>query len=173
MEEAKTATDKDDVFHFIAYVPYAGKVYELDGLKGGPIMLGTTEGAGSWLDIARPAIQERIERYSSSEIRFNLMGLIKNKKETLLARKAELAASGTDPSGAQGAEIDSQVAAEDEKFARWRIENIRRKHNYIPFVVNLFRLLAEKGTLKPMLEKAQSAMKAQQQAQAAGGAEKK
>ena len=79
MEDSKTATDKDDVFHFIAYVPYGGKVYELDGLKGGPILLGNVDG-GSWLDVARPAIQERIERYASSEIRFNLLGIIKNKK---------------------------------------------------------------------------------------------
>ena len=172
MENSKTATENDDVFHFIAYVPYAGKVYELDGLKPGPILIGAQEG-GSWLDIARPAIQERIERYASSEIRFNLMGIIKNKKETLLAKKAELVSGGADPSGAQLAEIEVQIKTEDEKFARWRLENIRRKHNYIPFVVNLFRLLAEKGTLKPMLEKVQSAKKAQQQAQAAGGAEKK
>ena len=108
MEDSKTATDKDDVFHFIAYVPYGGKVYELDGLKGGPILLGNVDG-GSWLDVARPAIQERIERYASSEIRFNLLGIIKNKKETLLGKKAELVASGADPSGSQLKDIDADI----------------------------------------------------------------
>lgn len=70
-------------------------MFELDGLKAGPIILGDipstgvgdvggaeTRGVrgGEWLDVASPAIEERIASYSLGEIRFNLMAIVKNRK---------------------------------------------------------------------------------------------
>lgn len=63
------------------------KVFELDGLKSGPILLGdippTSDGEthhGEWLRIVSPAIEKRITRYASGEIRFNLMAIVKNRR---------------------------------------------------------------------------------------------
>lgn len=55
----KKPKKEGEAFHFISYVPFKGKLYELDGLQKGPILLGdcTKE---NWLEVAKEEINKRI-----------------------------------------------------------------------------------------------------------------
>eukprot|EP00585_Thalassiosira_rotula_P012947 CAMPEP_0196133314 /NCGR_PEP_ID=MMETSP0910-20130528/2587_1 /TAXON_ID=49265 /ORGANISM="Thalassiosira rotula, Strain GSO102" /LENGTH=364 /DNA_ID=CAMNT_0041393025 /DNA_START=62 /DNA_END=1153 /DNA_ORIENTATION=+ len=149
----RAATDDDDVFHFIAYVPHEGDgcVYELDGLQAGPIRVGsyrpeigdentthdnnnngdggTTSSDMDWIRVARNAIQTRLASYSSTEIKFNLMAVVQDKRTYLTERLNALAAIGVEESDPNMLAVRSELHGEEEKRAGWASENERRRHN--------------------------------------------
>ena len=133
------------------------------GLQRGPIAHGAC-GETDWLARACPVIRERIERYASSEIRFNLMALVRDRKDALEEKIAAATARMNDESrenalgDAERAELAAnahawkeELSRETERRAVWRDENIRRKHNYIPFIFNLLEACAERGERCPCL----------------------
>lgn len=63
--DQSTGTKDDDIFHFVSYVPHEGRLYELDGLKEGPIDLGALVTGEDWLEMVKPIIQARMQQYST------------------------------------------------------------------------------------------------------------
>jgi hypothetical protein len=45
---------------------------------------------------------------------------------------------------------------ENERREQWRKENVRRRHNYIPFIMGLLELLAKKGDVGRLIDEAKS-----------------
>ncbi|KAJ2615006.1 ubiquitin carboxyl-terminal hydrolase [Coemansia sp. RSA 1365] len=183
-DEKRTATADDDVFHFISYVPVNGRLYELDGLKDGPIDHGATD---NWLEDVGGVIQKRMSQYSQSEIRFNLMAVIGDRRKILnqkistvdadilklMERLDALRLDDRTESREEAGRVETQIGAlnseraglehmvgmENEKFRKYRTENSLRKHNFIPFVYQLLRGMSEKGTMQAAIANARDAAK--------------
>ena len=187
--EERPATKDDDVFHFIAYVPFNGKLYELDGCQGGPIDLGDVD-EDTWLVIAREEINNRIAKYESQEVRFNLLAVVgdllsgidqklnslKLKTKTLSDLlgiecddvEGELTQEeiNTLPAGDEERQnmlieiqneimiVEEQRKEEQDKREKWVRENQRRKHNYVPLVLELLKVMSEKKMLTELYKEA-------------------
>lgn len=141
-EKFHLPTDNDEAFHFVAYVPNSGDghVYELDGLQKGPVVVGSYDAkddAMSWLGTARTAIQHRM-RQGGDHIKFNLMAVIQDKRVALKAAllqadtvAASLTAETEEHYGDYAGDRVAALTAEEAKREQWKVENQRRRHNYV------------------------------------------
>ncbi|VDP40010.1 unnamed protein product [Echinostoma caproni] len=75
--EDKVSKKPDDVYHFVGYLPVNGVLYELDGLKEGPIDHGKIPGGTAWIDFARPILEKRMNQRIDGN--FNLMAVVPNR----------------------------------------------------------------------------------------------
>ena len=139
--------EKEDPFHFVAYVPHDGKVYELDGLQKGPFELGEVPKEADWLDVATPVISKRMEEYQQAgdgtEIRFNLMMVVEDPREKLTRKIEELRKDGGDTG--RKMDLEEQLAREEDKHKQWHKENVRRRFNFTPFIISFLKALATSG----------------------------
>ncbi|KAG8556321.1 hypothetical protein GDO81_018026 [Engystomops pustulosus] len=164
--DAKSSTKDDDAFHFVSYVPLNGRLYELDGLRDGPIDLGSCN-QDDWISVVRPVIEKRMQKYCEGEIRFNLMAIVSDRKKIYEKKISELQKqlSEVEPMETEHNSLVNSIQSEmakyqllleeeQQKTKRYKIENIRRKHNYLPFIMELLKTLAEHQQLIPLVEKA-------------------
>lgn len=177
----KIAKDGDDVFHFVAYIHFKDSIYEIDGLQKGPILIEKGVKNEEWIKKVKPSIQNRINLYSQSEIKFNLLALVpdrleKAKKldEDLNKRKkyveglinGSVKPSNDDKDLEEYNKMNKEqlqnslknfdsyikenlqtIKDEEDRVKKYKAENERRQFNYIPFIYELLKTMAEKGQL--------------------------
>lgn len=155
--DEKTPSKEEDAFHFVAYLPINGTLYELDGLKEGPIDLGPISPGIDWTEVCKPILEKRIARYSEGEIHFNLMALVTDRKmiyqrELNLLNQANIIQHSEQ--WFRMKELENLIDDEDRKRLAYRKENVRRKHNYIPLIIEILKILAEQGALEKLVNQA-------------------
>jgi len=148
--DEKKSHGPEDAYHFVSYMPVKGRLYEFDGLQDGPIDHGPISTDQPWINFIKPVICERMHRHSGTH--FNMMALVPDRLEELQMQLEILETNGDDDAIPQ---VLSSIQDEKAKHERYRIENIRRRHNYMPFIIELMKLLAEEGKLTPLIEKAE------------------
>lgn len=99
-------------------------------------------------------------RYTEGEIHFNLMALVSDRK-MIYERQLEehlneiqLLGMETDLTENEIPKLRMLIEYEDAKMARYQLELTRRRHNYMPFIIMLLKILSEEKKLLPLFEKA-------------------
>jgi ubiquitin carboxyl-terminal hydrolase L5 len=136
MDNSKNQKD-EDVYHFISYLPIDGRLYELDGLKEGPIDLGAI-GDGNWLDVVRPVIEKRIQKYSEGEIHFNLMALVSD-RQMIYQRQLDALLNASD----DAMETDSKQNEITKLRVQIDDEIMKRKRYRVRFFLKINKVLNE------------------------------
>ena len=98
-----------------------------------------------------PVIEARIAKYQAGEIQFNLMAVIQDKMDNYQKQMQECVDNGKENAAS---EIRMKIMEEEELRRKWHRENVRRRHNYLPFIVELLKHLAGNEQLIPVYEKA-------------------
>ena len=165
----------------MAYIHFKNAIYEIDGLQKGPILIEENVKEEEWISKVKPSIQNRINLYSQSEIKFNLLALVpdrleKAKKldEDLNKRKkyieglinGSVKPNNDDKDMEEYNKMDKKdleyslkefetsiknnlqtIKDEEYRVKKYKEENERRQFNYIPFIYELLKTMAEKGEL--------------------------
>lgn len=71
-----------------------------------------------------------------------------------LMNETQMLGMETDDSENEIRRLRILIELEESKMAKYRREMARRRHNYLPFIITLLKILAEEKKLMPLYEKA-------------------
>ncbi|CAN6674430.1 hypothetical protein TRVA0_053S00760 [Trichomonascus vanleenenianus] len=120
-EEERPEVDENDdgLYHFIAYVPVDGVLYELDGLHPHPISHGECK-LEEFSTRLPQVLRQRIEKSPQGETRFNLIALTNDKRDFYKSIGDE-----------------ESLARENAKREAWKRENLLRRESFVGLIRDL------------------------------------
>ena len=88
--ESNLNDEDSDIYHFVTFIHFKNSIYEIDGLREGPILIEENIEFKNWISKVIPYLKEKINLFSNNEIKFNLMALTLDKLELLKTNKEKL-----------------------------------------------------------------------------------
>lgn len=130
-------------YHALAFVYHHGTIWELDGLKEAPVLMGEAVEEDYLYGLIN-AVSNSVEELSGGEesnpSMFSVLALVDDPLSQLQKHQ-----KGDD--GNFTSLIESEIVQQMKEAERNPKLVARRTHNYIPFIVELLKLLAEKNAL--------------------------
>lgn len=158
-ETQRTGGETEDAFHFVAYTSINDTLYELDGLQPAPITHGACT-SDEFPTKVMEVLQKRINRYDITEIRFNLMAMVRD----LRIKAREIG------------DMD-MLETEERKRRDWQFENALRRHNFVGFAGAMMKGVVEQklkqgsGAYEKWIEDAKDNTKKRLEGRRRGGGE--
>jgi len=98
-----------------------------------------------------------MQKYAEGEIHFNLLAVCQDK---LIKLNQELEKYKVESNEFMKNQTEEEIKNETDKRARWAKDNIRRRHNFLPLVMEIIRQMANQKSLVPAVTKAEERTKA-------------
>ncbi|CAG8570294.1 7978_t:CDS:10 [Gigaspora rosea] len=163
-----------EVYHYIAYVPIDGEVWQLDGLYPHPVSLGKYSNEKQWYDAVRGVIHERIDGFHAEQVDYVLLAItkdqigihqdrVKDYEEKVKKRGNYVIDLSTLTAYHDDIEMIEQLRAKmideikflmeaiDRENKLKLVERERRTFDYGPFIREFISILHERGELKGLI----------------------
>lgn len=113
----------------------------------------------SWLIPAAARLRAYAEVYAVAEVRHSVLGVVANRVAALTAerqtiREREMEGAAREGDEEREADILHRLLVEEERSSGWAAESARRRHDYMPFLIETLKLLASKGELTALIDAA-------------------
>ena len=125
---------RQSAHHYIAFLVINQQLYELDGLKQGPMHYGPCTDS-EFADKVADVLQARINTFGSKSIDFALMSI---KEDPLKQLQVQLAANPSDPNTL------NEIHRITEQRKEYQEDVQLQRHNYLPLLLALCSAVAEK-----------------------------
>ena len=134
-------------YHFIGIVPYNGILLLLDGLSEAPIVIGTVE--ENWYkDGIKPFFEGLVN--ANNNVEFTILAVVHNQ----INKYQQLIENAEKENNKDMIPMYKEIVEEEEDIIKKeRIENRRRKHDYMQLALNSLMLLAKYQKLDSQVEK--------------------